>query len=63
MATVNDPKTADNDYEQYNVASVVFDIGEDTSVGGGFSTLKSRDVTIKIGVRDFGKWNLNTTNL
>ena len=41
MATIYDPKTADDQYEKYNVAAVVFDLGEDTSIGSGFSTIKS----------------------
>ena len=58
MATIYDPKTADDQYETYNTAAVVFDLGEDTSIGSGFSTIKSRDVTIKMSVRKFGQYKL-----
>ena len=58
MATIYDPKTADDQYETYNTAAVVFDLGEDTSIGSGFSTIKSRDVTIKMSVRKFGEYKL-----
>ena len=62
MATTNDPKTADDGYQNFNVATAVFDIGENTTIGGGFSTLKSKDVTIKISVRKFGEYKLKWDN-
>jgi len=62
MATVNDPKTADDGFQNFNVATAVFDIGENTTIGGGFSTLKSKDITIKISVRKFGEYKLKWDN-
>lgn len=55
-ASIYDPKTEDDGWQDRNTANIVFDLALGTCESGSFSLLKSRDLTIRVGVRRNGHY-------
>ena len=62
-ASIYDPKTEDDGWEDKNTANILFDFDRRVAEAGSFSLLKSADPMIRIGLRKNGSYECQFNDL
>ena len=62
-ASIYDPKTEDDGWEDRNTANILFDFDRRVAEAGSFSLLKSADPMIRIGLRKNGSYECQFNDL